>query len=198
MAERMGPEALYRTGKKLHRAGKYEEAREWYEKAAALGHPIAAEMLNVPPPQPAPASADPLGRLRWEALARTIGGEAGEELLRQTPYAPEEIPVPEVPEAPEVRDTGEAQYQEGLALSRANDPGARPLFEQAALLGHPKAQFSLARLCDREGNREQALEWYRKAAAQGHEMARATLFRIDPAPQKYIITDISPEGPDLL
>ena len=196
MAEGMGPEALYRTGKKLHRAGKYEEAREWYEKAAALGHALAAEMLEDRPPVSSGIPFDrELARLRWDDLARTLGGEIGDAMMARNPYLPE--PEPE-PEPPEVRDTGEAQYQEGLALSRANDPGARPLFEQAALLGHPKAQFSLARLCDREGNREQALEWYRKAAAQGHEMARATLFRIDPDPQKYIITDISPEGPDLL
>ena len=194
--ELLESEVLYRTGKKLHRAGKYEEARDYYEKAAALGHSLAAEMLENRPPVSSGIPFDrELARLRRDDLARTIGGEVGEEMMKRNPYLPE--PEPE-PEPPEERDTGEAQYQEGLALSRANDPGALPLFEQAALLGHPKAQFSLARMYDRAGNRELALEWYRKAAAQGHEMSRATLFRIDRDLQKDITTDIPPGDPDLL
>ena len=175
-------ELLYREGKKLHRGGKEAEARVYYEKAAALGHTLAAEKLEYRPPvrtDSTPFDTE-LARLRWEDLARTLGGEMGEEMLRRCPYPPEEVPAPEVPEVPEERDTGEEPYQKGLALSRANDPAAREWFEQAAQLGHPKAQFSLARMYDRAGNAELALEWYRKAAAQGHEMARATLFRIDP------------------
>ena len=115
--------------------------------------------------------------------------------------AAEEAEAEEISERTDTSDpqeTGEAQYRQALQLSKSQDPAARTLFEQAARLGHPKAQFSLARLFDREGDRENALFWFRMAAEQGHEMAQSTLFRIDPDLRKYVINDILPSDPDLL
>lgn len=62
----------------------------------------------------------------------------------------------------------EADYQAGLKSHRAGDiVGAMPPLRRAALAGHAKAQALLADILDRTDFDTDAVELYRKSAAQG-------------------------------
>jgi len=75
---------------------------------------------------------------------------------------------------------GHALHEEGnAALERGELKLARETFLRGALLGHAGAQYNIGAMCYAgEGGRRDvaaAVEWFRKAADQGHEEAQANL-----------------------
>ena len=70
-------------------------------------------------------------------------------------------------------------YATGEGITQS-DVQAERWFERAASNGHPDAQYLLGQRHELSGDagREAALDWYRKAAAQGHTLARQQLVRL--------------------
>lgn len=93
-----------------------------------------------------------------------------------------------------VESTPELYYKSGYCYERINDyHTAVQRYQQAATKGDKEAQYRLG-LCTEQGkgikaNNDQAIQWYRKAADQGHTEAKTNLNRLIQLQQK--ITDIT-------
>ncbi len=78
-------------------------------------------------------------------------------------------------------------YDEGLGVS-ADTELARHWYSQAALQGHPEAQFRLGQLLMQQGSME-AEAWYRRAAEAGHASAQFALGSlVKPGPENLSAT----------
>ena len=67
-----------------------------------------------------------------------------------------------------------AMYRYGRGVSKSLD-GAVELYRQSAMQGHADAQYTLASILDKQGERQQAMEWFERAAQQGQQQARRKL-----------------------
>ena len=82
-------------------------------------------------------------------------------------------------EAQDALGDGKAEYKRGLICLSNNETEAIRLFHRAARKGYAEAQFQLGVCYDRGygvgKDKQEALKWYREAANQGHEPAKAVL-----------------------
>jgi TPR repeat protein len=63
----------------------------------------------------------------------------------------------------------------GRLMAKGQEQEAERLFHEADFLGNSEAAFQMAGLLDRRGAEKEALQWYRRAAEQGHYLAERAL-----------------------
>ncbi|MFJ1758298.1 hypothetical protein [Kitasatospora sp. NPDC088134] len=159
------PNARYRAGRLLTGLGRAEEALEWFERAAADGHPEAAAACA--------RSCAAAGRTEqavtwweraWEQGSPTAVHEAA-RMLEAAGRVDEAAAWWERAAA----SGDEAAWPEAAAmLSRQGQYGNLPWY---AHLGDHHALRDRAEQCERAGDFDGALAWYRKAADAGSETA---------------------------
>ncbi|MFJ5232178.1 hypothetical protein ACIQBJ_20050 [Kitasatospora sp. NPDC088391] len=165
-AARIGhPNARYRAGRLLTGLGRAEEALEWFEQAAADGHPEAAAACARNH-----AAAGRTDRAvtwwerAWEQGSPTAVHEAA-RMLEEAGRVDEAAAWWERAAA----SGDEAAWPEAAAmLSRQGQYGNLPWY---AHLGDHHALRDRAEQCERDGDLDGALAWYRKAADAGSETA---------------------------
>ncbi len=119
-------------------------AFEWYQKAARLGSGKAMVELATAYGNGEGVTRDPKQADYWMRQAVAADPEQAMKLARA--------------------------YEKGKGVPR--DPArAAQLYEQAAKSGDPKAELALAKMYEVTGRADQAMAWYRKAAARGNPEA---------------------------
>jgi TPR repeat protein len=191
--QREQAEADYRRGEECY-TGRgalqdYAKAREWYEKAAALGHAEAEFRLGWLHDHGRGVPRDAATARMWYERAARKGSANAQYNLGVLYKKGRGVPK-DVAKARawwlEAAEAGHAQAQANLgALYHAGESvpqdlvKARGWYEKAALQGDATAQCSLGGMFeDGEGgprDTAKAREWYEKAAAQGDATAQYNL-----------------------
>ena len=146
-------QSSYELGVQAYQAKQYEQARSYWEAAAAEGNVSASFNLGL-------------------LLSKGLGGPADPEraasLFRRAAESGLAIGQHNLALA----------YYTGKGVSRNNEQ-ARIWWERAARQGHTQAQFNLAALLwNGDGvdkNANEAVKWFREASDAGHLQARAFL-----------------------
>jgi len=159
-SERQDPAELMQTALRHDAAGRYEEAAEWYRKAAEQGVPEAQNNLGVMYKDGQGVDRDDAEAVRWFLLAARRGNVLAQSNLGW-------------------------MYQSGRGVEQ-NFDSARHWYHQAALRGHAAAQNNLGRMLrdglGTEADTDSARYWIEKAALQGLPQARKNLERLQVSP----------------
>ena len=192
LAEQGVAEAQDAYANTLHKDKKYEEAVQWYEKAAKQGLAVAQTHLVECYVHGIGVSVDYAVAKQWceKAVAQDYCVAQyfmAEYFIRREQY--------ELYKKAAEQGYDEAQNAVGRFLKEGwggitkNEAVAVEWFRKAAEQGFSEAQYNLA-VCLENGegcreNRVEAVDWYRKAAEQGYEIAIKSIKRItDDSPFK--------------
>ncbi|WP_282205656.1 hypothetical protein [Kitasatospora fiedleri] len=159
------PTARHRAGRLLAELGRTDEALEWFERAAADGHPeAAADGARLC------AAADRIDRaVAWWERAWALGTAAGVHEAARTLEAAGRIDEAAAWYERAAASGDETAWHEAAALlARHGQYGNLPWY---AHIGDPQALRERAERCERAGDPDGALDWYRKAAEAGSETA---------------------------
>ena len=158
--EKGDPSELMQTALRHDAAGQYEEATEWYRKAAEQGVPEAQNNLGVMYKDGQGVDRDDAEAVRWFLLAARRGNVLAQSNLGW-------------------------MYQSGRGVEQ-NFDSARHWYHEAALKGHAAAQNNLGRMLrdglGTEADTDSARYWIEKAALQGLPQARKNLERLGVSP----------------
>lgn len=160
-AEEQGDaKALMKTALRYDAAGRYEDAVEWYRKAAEQGLSEAQNNLGVMYKDGQGVAQDEGEAVRWFLLAARQGNVLAQSNLGW-------------------------MYQSGRGVAQ-NFDSARYWYHEAALKGHAAAQNNLGRMLrdglGTEADTDSARYWIEKAALQGLPQARKNLERLGVSP----------------
>ncbi len=159
------PTARHRAGRLLVELGRTDQALEWFERAAADGHPeAAADCARLC------AAAGRIDRaVAWWERAWALGTAAGAHEAARTLEAAGRIDEAAAWYERAAGSGDESAWHEAAALlARHGQYGNLPWY---AHIGDPQALRERAEQCERDGDPDAALEWYRKAAEAGCEAA---------------------------
>jgi TPR repeat protein len=162
----------------------YQQAVAWYRKAAEQGHQEAQRKLGK-------CCLIGLGTALNHEEASTWYRRAAEQGFAEAQYDLAELQRSgqtsnEISEETAqwyrkaaAQGHADAQYKFGECCDNGNGVPqdhqlAAQLFQMSAEQGHVDAQYKFARHCEL-GNPVEAMEWYRRAAAQGHGEAQSKL-----------------------
>ncbi|MFE1320812.1 hypothetical protein [Kitasatospora phosalacinea] len=160
------PTALHRAGRLLAGLGRGDEALEWFERAVADGHhEAAADCARLC----AAAGRTDEAAVWWErAWAR--GAVVGVHEAARTLEAAGRIDEAAAWYERAAAHGDETAWHEAAALlARHGQYGNLPWY---AHVGDPQTLRERAEQCERDGDPDGALDWYRKAAEAGCETSR--------------------------
>ena len=176
------PEACYARADSLHREKRYEEAVQWYRKAAMQGHAAAQRGLGFCYQNGLGIRQDYAEAVKWYRKAAQQGYATAENDLGYCYGKGIGVQRDDVEAAKWYRraaEQGNMYAQRNLGIFYQNGTGvkqdaaqAAEWYRKAAEQGYAAAQRSLG-FCFQNGfgvrkNPDEAVKWYRKAAEQGN------------------------------
>jgi TPR repeat protein len=176
-AEAGNPEAMDRLATQLAALGQDEAAEEWWRRAAGSGHTGAMHRLaNHLDRTGRPDEADEwIGRSAGTTSIAAALGLAPQPSTPDTPPSTQDAgrPGPVGPGAAEAVELAAALERDG------NSGGAEQLLRWAAEAGNTLAMYELgellSRLAGEDGEAEEAVRWWSRAAQLGEARSAAAL-----------------------
>ncbi|GLW72299.1 hypothetical protein Kpho02_45980 [Kitasatospora phosalacinea] len=160
------PTALHRAGRLLAGLGRTDEALEWFERAVADGHSeSAADCARLC----AAAGRTDEAAVWWErawARGTVVGVHEAAGMLEAAGRIDEAAAWYE---RAAVHGDETAWHEAAALLAGQGQYGNLPWY---AHIGDPQALRGRAEQCERDGDPDGALDWYRKAAEAGCETSR--------------------------
>lgn len=166
-------------------------AHFWYQQAAYQNHPQAMARLaadkfaqkptpNTTPTSTMPTSTMPENYRVGDNLAHQAASDTTPDFTIDDVFTPQSQPINFDDDDVPVHPDSDTIFARGVAIIQADLKRAFNFFEQAALLGHAKAEYNmgLAFLYGLGGNHvctETALEWLEKSANQSFRPAYLAL-----------------------
>lgn len=172
--------AEYRLGMRCQQGGDEAGAVRWFESAANRGHWPSMHRLG----RLMRSTSNVESSLQWFWRAAKLGYAAaqvdlGDMLCRgplQSPELGSEAAVLYEAAAAQGHPAGQHRVARMRFHAGVDLEGARELLQASAEWGYADAQLDLGRLVELAGSSpSKALEWYRRAAAQGHSIAERRL-----------------------
>ena len=188
-APQLSAEEMYRRGITAYEAKRYDEAVDWYRKAAEQGHDGAQNNLGYLYHNGEGVTQDFAEAVKWYRKAAEQGNADAQNNLGCLYHNGEGV-TQDFAEAMKwyrkAAEHGNADAQNSLGIRYYNGDGVKQDFAEAvkwwrkaAEQGHINAQFNLACAYYKgQGvlqNVAESIKWLRKAAEQGHAGAQCNL-----------------------